>query len=413
MRNFYLVLKYTFLENLNKKMFKISTIILVLLTILIFNIPNIEKIFNKTASPDNISNNIIVYDEKHIYDEYLDNYAIPETNYKIIKEKDKNINELKEEIKKDKIAGIIFIKEEKDTLTFDYIIKKASKSIDISIINSIIKNTNNNLLLEKYNVDQNTLIKINTPIAYNIIETESEDFNISLYVLAIFSSLFLYMSIYFYGYSVSTSVSNEKTSRVIETLITSTKPSTIVLGKTIAMGLLGLSQLLTLILTAFLSYKIFTPGNLVIFGEVISFKTITTSMMLLLILYFILGYFLYAMMNAVTGSTVNKAEDLNAAAMPISFISLFSFYLGYFSLMKPDSGITVFASIFPLSSPFTMPSRMILGNVSAIEIISSILILGITITFLAILSIRLYSAAILYYGEKLKIKDLIKISKNK
>jgi ABC-2 type transport system permease protein len=412
MRNFYLVLRYTFLENLNKKMFKVSTIILVFLTILIFNIPNIEKLFNKDNTYNNI-NNIVVYDKNNIYEEYLDKYKIPETNYKLIKETNKTIKELKEEVKKDKIAGIIYIKEENNTLSFDYIIKRASKTIDINIISSIIKNTNNSLLLKEYNVDQNTLIKINTPIAYNIIETERENMNISLYVLAIFSSMFLYMSIYFYGYSVSTSVSNEKTSRVIETLITSTKPSTIVLGKTIAMGLLGLSQLLILLLTAFLSYKIFTPGNLVIFGEIVSFKTITISMLLLLIIYFILGYFLYAMMNAVTGATVNKAEDLNAAAMPISFISLFSFYLGYFSLIKPDSSITVFASIFPLSSPFTMPSRMILGNVSTIEIIFSILVLGITIALLAIFSIRLYSAAILYYGEKLKIKDLIKVSKNK
>jgi len=411
MRNFWIVLKYTFLENARKKMFKISTIILIALTILIFNIPNIEKVFsNNSEEEDNEIKQIVVYDEQNKYDEYLNNYTIPNTNYLFIKSNN-NIDKLKQQVKDEEINAVIYIKEKDNDLTFDYIVKKQNKSPSIDIINSIIKNTNNNILLDKYNVDQDTLTKINTPITYELIETDNENTNVSLYVFAIMSSLFLYLAIYFYGYSVSMSISNEKTSRVIETLITSTKPSTIVLGKTIAMGLLGLSQLL-LIITAILSYKIFIPGKFIVFGETINFSTMTLPMLLLLVLYFILGYFLYAMLNAVTGSTVTKAEDINAASMPISFISLFSFYLGYFSLIYPNSPTSIFASIFPFSSAFTMPARMILGEVPLVQVIPSLLLLIVTIVFLAFLSVRLYSVAILHYGERLTIKDLFKISKN-
>jgi ABC-2 type transport system permease protein len=412
MRNFWIVLKYTFLENARKKMFKISTIILIALTILIFNIPNIEKVFsNNSEEEDNEIKQIVVYDEQNKYDEYLNNYTIPNTNYLFIKSNN-NIDKLKQQVKDEEINAVIYIKEKDNDLTFDYIVKKQNKSPSIDIINSIIKNTNNNILLDKYNVDQDTLTKINTPITYELIETDNENTNVSLYVFAIMSSLFLYLAIYFYGYSVSMSISNEKTSRVIETLITSTKPSTIVLGKTIAMGLLGLSQLLLLIITAILSYKIFIPGKFIVFGETINFSTMTLPMLLLLVLYFILGYFLYAMLNAVTGSTVTKAEDINAASMPISFISLFSFYLGYFSLIYPNSPTSIFASIFPFSSAFTMPARMILGEVPLVQVIPSLLLLIVTIVFLAFLSVRLYSVAILHYGERLTIKDLFKISKN-
>jgi ABC-2 type transport system permease protein len=198
----------------------------------------------------------------------------------------------------------------------------------------------------------------------------------------------------------------------METLITSTKPTSIVVGKTVAMGLLGLAQLLLIIITGLISHSLFVSGDFVIMGEVIDFKVLTLPLMILLVLYFIFGYFLYAMLNAVTGSTVSKAEDVHTAAMPVTFISLISFYMGYFSLITPDSTMTVFASIFPFSSAFTMPPRMLLSDVPASQIILSLVLLIGTIILLANISIRIYSAAILYYGQKLKLKDLFKMSKS-
>jgi ABC-2 type transport system permease protein len=198
----------------------------------------------------------------------------------------------------------------------------------------------------------------------------------------------------------------------METLITSTKPSSIVLGKTVAMGLLGLCQLLLLIITALVSYKLCVSGDFVIMGETIDFSSITPAIIILLVVYFILGYFLYAMLNALTGSTVSKAEDVQSAAMPVSFISLMSFYMGYFSLVSPKSTVTTFSSIFPFSSPFTMPSRMIVTDVPFIEVVLSIAFLIVAIALLAYFSIKIYSAAILYYGQKLKLKELFKMSKN-
>jgi ABC-2 type transport system permease protein len=98
--------------------------------------------------------------------------------------------------------------------------------------------------------------------------------------------------------------------------------------------------------------------------------------------------------------------------MPVTFISLISFYMGYFSLITPDSAMTTFASIFPFSSAFTMPSRMLLTDVPVTQIILSIILLIGTIILLAYISIRIYSAAILYYGQRLKLKTLFKMSKN-
>lgn len=417
MRNFLIVLKYTMLENARKKTFMVTNVILVLLTVLLFNINNIADAFSNNdidngQQPIGDLQKIVIVDDKNVYENYLNNFQIPETNYVFVSDNDESIDDLKDKVMDDELSALVIIDQTLSVPTFKYIVKDDGSALNADAVSSIIKSTYINLALEKYDVDQNTIVNINSPVTYEIEQTNGENGNLSLYVISIFASLILYLAIYFYGYSVSTSVSSEKTSRVMETLVTSTKPSSIVLGKTAAMGILGLAQLLLLIITSYISYKLFVGSEFIVFGEALDLSIITLPMILLVVLYFTLGYCLYAMLNAVAGSTVSKAEDLYSASMPISFISLASFYLGYFSLMNPASSINVFASLMPFSSAFTMPSRMMVMSVPIWQIILSIVLLIATISLLAVLSVKLYSAAILHYGSKLSVKDLFKMSKN-
>jgi ABC-2 type transport system permease protein len=414
MRNFLIVLKYTFLENARKKSFIITNIILILLTILLFNISNIADALNTEGEKEgNKTQKIVIVDDVKPYSEYLNDFKIPNTSYIFTKDNSK-LDELKKKLENNEIVAVVVINEDNNVPSFKFLVNNTTSSIsaNVTLVSEIIKSTYMNVVLSKYNIDTNDIININKPVTYELEQISGKETDVSVYFIAIITSLLLYFAVYFYGYSVSMSISNEKTSRVMETLITSTKPTYIVVGKTVAMGLLGLAQLLLIIMTGFISYKVFVSGNLVIFGETIDFNAMTLPIILLLIIYFLLGYFLYAMLNAVTGSTVSKAEDIHNAAMPVTFISLISFYMGYFSLITPNSPMTLFASIFPFSSAFTMPSRMLLTDVPISQILLSIILLIGTIVLLAYISIRIYSAAILYYGQKLKLKTLFKMSKN-
>lgn len=415
MRNFLIVLKYTFLENVRKPAFTISTAILVLLTVLIFNIPNIVNVFSSDKN-DNSNNNeireIVIIDQDDSYDKYLNNLKVPNTNYVFIAGVKSDIDNLKKDVSDKKISSIVIIDEKNNFPTFEYIVQDRNYTLRPDAVRDIIKGAYTYVALEKYNVDQSIIVNLNTPITYQVTESGGREVNTSQYVISVIASLLLYFAIYFFGYAVSTSISTEKTSRVMETLITSTKPSSIVLGKTIAMGLLGLGQLLLLIITAILSNKIFVSGDFVLMGSKVDFSSITFPLISLIVLYFILGYFLYAMLNAATGATVTKAEDLSSASMPVSIISLGSFYLGYFSLIDPTSSVNMFASIFPFSSPFTMPCRIISSSVPTWQIILSVLVLIGTIALFAMISIRIYSVAILNYGERIKFKELFRMSKN-
>ena len=206
------------------------------------------------------------------------------------------------------------------------------------------------------------------------------------------------------------SVASEKTSRVMELLVTSTKPSKIILGKSAAMGLLGLIQLFMVVFTGALTYKLTFPENFAIAGQLFDFSSFTPFSLAMIIVYFILGYSLYAMMNAVAGATVSKAEDVNSSVMPISIISIVAFYMGYFSLAVPNGNIAILSSIIPFSSPFSMPCRILATEVPAWQILASLFSLVVTIVFTAWISIKIYSSAILHYGKRLRLKDLMKMS---
>jgi ABC-2 type transport system permease protein len=223
----------------------------------------------------------------------------------------------------------------------------------------------------------------------------------------------LFFAIYYFGYGIAVSVAAEKTSRVMETLVTSTKPSNIILGKTAAMGLLGLAQLALILFTAAITYRLFFPKNFSVFGQSIDFSAFTPLVLTMILLYFLLGYLLYAMMNAVAGASISKSEDVNTAIAPINMIALASFYAAYFPATMPNAGkIATITSVIPFTAPFSMPGRLLMGNVPALELAGSVALLIATISFLAWISIKIYSAAILHYGNRLKISDLMKMAKN-
>lgn len=231
------------------------------------------------------------------------------------------------------------------------------------------------------------------------------------YILGLVVVFIMFFAVYYYGYGVAMSVASEKTSRVMETLVVSAKPSRILIGKCLAMGVLGLLQMAAIIVFAVICYTVFVPKNFNISGVAISFSSITPFNVLILMVYFILGYALYAVMNSVCGAAVSKVEDLNSAMMPVMFISLGSFYLGYFTAIAGggSSALAKLAMYLPFSAPFSVPFTLLTGGMKTGDLIISMGLLLIFIIVIATVSIRVYSASVLHYGNKLKMKELLKM----
>ena len=414
MKEFLTVLGYTFKENSRKKTFIISTAITLVLTVLIISMPAIIKSFDdpkKNETQNNIEEpkgTVFVVDSKNILKGNLDKLDKSFLEYEFESETSDNIDLIKNKIKEDEKNALLIFDEKDGVPTFDYLVKQSGNGLNPSEVSSLIKSIFVTDLLTTANVSDTVSQKVQSDISYNVSELGKGKMN--SYISGIVISMLLFFSIYYYGYGVAMSVASEKTSRVMELLVTSTKPSKIILGKSAAMGLLGLIQLFMVVLTGTLTYKLTFPENFAIAGQVLDFSSFTPFSLSMIFIYFILGYSLYAMMNAVAGATVSKAEDVNSALMPISMISMLGFYLGYFSLAVPNSTIAIVSSIIPFSTPFSMPSRILATDVPIWQIAASIFSLVITIVFIAWSSIKIYSSAILHYGKRLKFKDLVKMS---
>lgn len=163
--------------------------------------------------------------------------------------------------------------------------------------------------------------------------------------------------------------------------------------------------------TALVSAKAFLDPELL--NTVLDMSNITPYLGVITIIYFILGYFTYALLYALTGSTVSKPEDIQSANTPVAILAVIGFYLSYFTMMNPTSELNLFAAMFPISSPFCMPFRIMMGLASIKDVIISIIILIVTILIIAKVAIKIYENAILNYGTKMNLKDIIKIYKNK
>lgn len=239
--------------------------------------------------------------------------------------------------------------------------------------------------------------------------------NLSGYIIGILLVMMTFFAVYYYGYGVSMSVATEKTTRVMETLIVSAKPSRILFGKCLGMGVLGLAQFAAIFLFGTVCFKVMIPSDFLLGGMPITLDAFTVRSAVLVVVFFILGYALYAMLNAVCGASVSKIEDLNSAMMPVMLVSMVSFYVAYFSMLaaSADSMIQKVALYVPFTSPFIMPFKLLNSDVATMDICISIALLVISIVLVSAVCVRLYSASVLHYGKRLKWKELYKSSKER
>lgn len=233
--------------------------------------------------------------------------------------------------------------------------------------------------------------------------------DLSGYVLGILLVVIMFFAVYYYGYGVAMSVASEKTSRVMETLVVSAKPSRILIGKCLGMGALGLCQLGLFLAVGAACFTLMVPADFTIGGMPLAISSFPLSAGLLVLLYFLLGYALFAMVNSVCGAMVSRAEDLNSAMMPAVLLSLVCFYAAYMVVLMPDSGMKRIVTYIPFTSPFIMPFRLLNETVPTGDILISLLLLVVAIVLVSLLSIRLYSASVLHYGSRLKLRDLFRL----
>ncbi len=412
MRDLRTVIAFTIKDMAKRKSFIVSTLIILILIVVGFNIPNI---ISAVTDDDESSGKekILIVDSTNLFEGTLQSLNQMDLEYTFqIANNDISFDDIKTRIEDKDINEAVVIEQKDDgTHKLRYIVENMTQvaSAPEDLINAI-NTVYTNLQISKLGLTQEQIASLTPNFEFTIEQTEEQEVSGNLFVIMMLS-IVLFYAIYFCAYQVSSSITTEKTSKIMETLVTSTSPRTIVLGKTIGIGIVGLIQICVIVATALISAKVFLEPELL--EAVLDMSKFTPYLAIITIVYFILGYFAYALLYALTGSTVSKPEDIQSANTPVAILAVIGFYLSYFTMMNPTSELNQFAAIFPISSPFCMPFRIMMGIASTSEIVLSIIVLIITSLIIAKVAIKIYSNAILNYGTKMTFKDIVKVYRDK
>jgi ABC-2 type transport system permease protein len=214
--------------------------------------------------------------------------------------------------------------------------------------------------------------------------------------VALAAILVLYGQLFGYGVWIATGVIEEKSSRVVEVLLSAIRPRQLMAGKILGIGTLGLIQLILIGVYA----VVLANGT-----GAIEVPSESASAAALAVGWFVLGFGFYAALFAVAGALVSRMEELQNAIVPINLVVFASFFVAIGAIEDPDSTLAIVASLVPFSSSLTMPVRMVMGAATPVQIAASLVILVGTTAVLVPLAGRVYAGAILRIGAKVRIRD--------
>jgi ABC-2 type transport system permease protein len=215
--------------------------------------------------------------------------------------------------------------------------------------------------------------------------------------------LFLYMSVLFYGLFVMRGVIEEKQSRIVEIVISSVKPTQMMLGKIVGIGMVGLTQI---------GIWALTTAGLSLFGatmfpsQAAKIPSIPMSMLVYFVLFFVLGFFLYATLYAMVGSMVSSEEDAQQMQFPVTMLIVVPMMIFGLVMSNPNSTSSIVLSMVPFFAPALMMLRIAVINPPVWQVILSMVIMVATILGFVWVAAKIYRVGILMYGKRPSIAEL-------
>lgn len=309
-------------------------------------------------------------------------------------------------------------------------------------INDIIENHR----LKEYNIDNLSEIidAVHSEVALQSIQADDdgntrESSTILSYILGIVLTFLLYMCLLLYGQMVMTSIIEEKNNRVLEIIVSSVKPTRLMLGKICGIGLVAVTQIviwgvLLAAISAFVLPAVMSPqisSDLAALNaggidpaqlstDIDLLQAISTlgntayllQLFGLLLLFLIGGFMLYAAIYAAVGSSVDNIQDASQLQSVIVIPVILGIVFGMQAASDPSSSLAVWTSIIPFTSPMVMMARIPFG-ISTWEIVVSLLVLYASFFFMVWLAAKIYRVGIFMYGKKPTLKELIRWARYK
>ena len=419
MKQFWTVLQFELSQYLKNKAFIIVTVIGVVLIGLCMSIPSLLNLGTSsdtdTAEPptaveaSDIDGAILVIDQTGYYTDtsLFTNGLSAQYTYQI--EADPGETAIQDRINSGEIEAAIRITA-LDSITL-YQESTGFSSLLLEQINGFFDTMNKMIQMESHGLTSDQSLSILTStVSVNVVET-GKSF-MATYLISYVMIFLLYMSILLYGQLVATSVAGEKSNRAMEMLITSAKPTALMLGKVIASGLAGLIQLCVLILVAIGFYYLNAEAlTSISFIEEI-FRQSSSNIVYLLIFY-ILGFFSYGCLYGAVGSLASRTEDINTTSMPLILLTVVALFISVTCMATPENSLCVITSFIPFISPMTMFIRICMTNVPFYQILLSIFSNIAAILIFGWISAKIYRLGVLMYGKPPKMNEIFKMLRQK
>jgi len=439
-----LIIQREYLTRVRKKSFIVMTLLTPFLLALVFVVPalmmtNQDKDFKKIAvvGDSDLYMNVIP-DTKEADFEFLPNTSV---------------NDIKNNFSEKGYYGVLYVSDLLiDVPNAVQLISKQQPPIGlIDHISGSLKKELEKKKLLSYNIENldEILKSINVTIDLQTIKIDEEGeakktstgFAMAL---AYLSGFLMYMLVFMFGAQVMRGVIEEKTSRIVEVIISSVKPVQLMLGKIIGIALVGLTQfavwiLLTLAIVTVVQSKILPEGTMeqmqqlpqsfsqadpaaggsdaaaAVEIQMTEFQSIFASamnqpwglIMFAFVFYFITGYLLYASLFAAIGSAVDNETETQQFMLPVTIPIILALFVAMATMQNPESSLSFWFSMIPLTSPIVMVAR-IPFDVPIWEIAVSMVLMLVTIAGCIWMAARIYRTGILMYGKKTSYKEIWK-----
>ncbi|WP_195962432.1 ABC transporter permease, partial [Clostridium perfringens] len=389
MKKFWSIFTFTYKETIRNKALIISTIITLIVMLGFFNMDKIVGLFNREGSKD------LIMISTEANNKFFDSNTLESLNdddFKVVLSKDsEETNKVKKEIENGKsdykallevstgkeVSGKLYVNE----LPGDSLMKK---------VNTILNDTKFVFSMEKFNITPEEYANIMTPAQLDVVQTGNASHERMALVYALVFGI--YIITLTFGSMVANSVIEEKSNRIMETLITMAKPMELFFGKVLGICAVGLTQIAVILGSGLIMLK--TSGTSL---EVLSSLNLNASIIFAFVAYFLLGYLTFSMLYAAVASLATSSQDVNSSMGAITLVFVGVFLLAMNCMFNIESTLTKVFSYIPFASPLIMFERIVLSKVTFMEILITTIINVGFIILVGFFSSKLYKKGTLHY----------------
>ncbi|TMW74021.1 ABC transporter permease [Alteribacter natronophilus] len=405
MNKFFIILFHTFFTKLKSKSFIVSTLIT---AVIIVGIANIDRIFEAFESGGAADRTVSVVEEG---DQGFADRIRTEAEALGISTDDAGgltPGEAEEMISNGDLEAALIVSA--DASGLPQAVYKAPSIADertAETLRQAVQTVKEEVAASRIGIDEQTLEQVYAPVNFTAEavsdtarsqeELDQARFLVNALVVVI------YFSVLAYGNMIAMEVAAEKTSRVMEILVSSVSPVKQMFAKIFGIALLGITQYILIITVGLIS----VAGNAERGGytEVIAAE-IPVGLLVYAFIFFLLGYLFYATISAVLGSLVSRTEEVNIVITPLTLIVVVAFLISMFGINAPESPIITGTSYIPFFTPMVMFLRVGMTDLPVWELAAGMGIMVISIVLLALAGARIYKGGVLMYGKVSSIKDI-------